>query len=59
MRQFICLMAGLVLIMALLPGKDPLTMQRAMYCEMVQTWKDTNGRHGWPDYKGTAVRECK
>ena len=23
-----------------------------LYCDMVQQFKDTNGQHGWPAYKG-------
>jgi hypothetical protein len=30
---------------------------RAMYCEMVQLWKDSNGQKGWPAYQGEEV--CK
>ncbi len=26
--------------------------QHAEYCEMVQLWKQTNGKHGWPAYNG-------
>ena len=25
---------------------------RAHYCDMVETWHDTNGRAGWPPYDG-------
>jgi len=23
----------------------------AFYCKMVEIWEDTNGEHGWPDYR--------
>ena len=29
--------------------------QSALYCEMVQTYHDTSGEHGWPPYRG----ECQ
>lgn len=38
---------------------DDLDMQQANYCEMVQTFKDTRGQYGWPDYNGNAAEVCK
>ena len=32
--------------------------QIAHYCEMVELWKQSNGREGWPAYKGQ-TNECK
>jgi len=31
----------------------------AYYCDMVDTFKDSKGEYGWPDYKGTYERDCK
>lgn len=28
------------------------------YCENVAIYKQTNGRNGWPDYKGNAATKC-
>ena len=38
---------------------DDLEQQRALYCEMVETFKNTGGEYGWPDYKGTYGRDCQ
>ena len=38
---------------------DDLEQQRALYCEMVETSKNTGGEYGWPDYKGTYRRDCQ
>lgn len=38
---------------------DDLEQQRALYCEMVETFKNTGGEYGWPDYKGAYGRDCK
>lgn len=38
---------------------DDLDQQQATYCEMVQTFKDTRGQFGWPDYNGNAAEVCK
>lgn len=38
---------------------DDLEQQRALYCEMVETFKNTGGEYGWPDYKGTYRRDCQ
>ncbi|QMP19209.1 hypothetical protein [Pseudomonas phage Persinger] len=38
---------------------DDLDQQQATYCEMVQTFKDTRGQYGWPDYRGNAAEVCK
>jgi hypothetical protein len=29
------------------------------YCSMVYEYKQTDGKFGWPDYKGTYKRSCK
>lgn len=38
---------------------DDLEQQRALYCEMVETFTNTGGEYGWPDYKGTYRRDCQ
>lgn len=38
---------------------DDLDQQRALYCEMVETFKNTGGEYGWPDYKGTYRSDCQ
>lgn len=38
---------------------DALTKEATTYCEMVQSFKETNGRMGWPDYRGTFRKVCK
>lgn len=38
---------------------DDLEQQRALYCEMVETFKNTGGEYGWPDYKGAYGRDCQ
>ena len=55
----VCLAAMLV-VDALPDGQpDDLEQQRALYCEMVETFKNTAGEYGWPDYKGTYRRDCQ
>lgn len=41
------------------PEHDQLSKDQTTYCEMVQTFKETNGRYGWPDYRGIAAEVCK
>lgn len=38
---------------------DDLDMQQATYCQMVKTFKATNGQYGWPDYNGNAAEVCQ
>lgn len=38
---------------------DELAREQQTYCEMVQTFKETNGQYGWPDYRGVARKVCK
>lgn len=33
--------------------------RQALYCSMVETYKKTNGEHGWPDYNGNAQEVCQ
>jgi hypothetical protein len=41
------------------PQPDDLEQQQALYCEMVKTFKETQGQYGWPDYRGNAAEVCK
>ena len=51
---------GLIALGNVVDGQpDDLEQQRALYCEMVETFKNTGGEYGWPDYKGTYGRACK
>ena len=42
-----------------LDSSDDLEQQRALYCEMVETFKNSGGEYGWPDYKDTYRRDCQ
>lgn len=33
--------------------------RQALYCEMVETYQQTGGTHGWPDYRGNAKEVCQ
>lgn len=33
--------------------------RQALYCSMVETYQNTNGEHGWPDYNGNAKEVCQ
>ena len=64
MKFEICvLVCGLVALIALVSGaagrSDDLEQQRALYCEMAETFKNTGGEYGWPDYKDTYGRDCR
>lgn len=51
---------GLVALGNVIDGQpDDLEQQRALYCEMVETFKNTGGECGWPDYKDTYQRDCQ
>ena len=51
---------GLITLAGEVNGQpDDLEQQRALYCEMVETFKNTGGEYGWPDYKGSYGRDCK
>lgn len=51
---------GLVALGNVIDGQpDDLEQQRALYCEMVETFKNTGGEYGWPDYKDTYRRDCQ
>lgn len=45
------LLTGLLLIAGAMDLADQLESER-QYCDMVQKWEDTQGRYGWPAYKG-------
>ena len=57
----VLLIVGLaVLAVTLADGQpDELDQEQALYCEMVEAFKDTGGEYGWPDYKGVYERACK
>ncbi|BAO20644.1 hypothetical protein [Pseudomonas phage PPpW-3] len=56
----VCAFATLVvLVNAPEQRADELDKDQSLYCEMVQTFKDTNGQYGWPDYRGNAAKVCK
>ena len=40
-------------------AEDQLAKDQKQYCEMVQTYIETNGRDGWQDYRGNFRRVCK
>ena len=51
---------GLIALGNVIDGQpDDLEQQRALYCEMVETFKNTGGEYGWPDYKGAYRRDCQ
>ena len=51
---------GLIALGNVIDGQpDDLEQQRALYCEMVETFKTTGGEYGWPDYKGAYRRDCQ
>lgn len=51
---------GLISLGNVIDGQpDDLEQQRALYCEMVETFKNTGGEYGWPDYKSTYKRDCQ
>ncbi len=41
------------------PVRDQLKRDQDEYCEMVALFKQTEGRSGWPDYRGLAEVMCK
>lgn len=56
------LIAVAMLAIAIIPALGEhadAKMQERFYCEMVHQYKDSNGEHGWPDYKGIFKRVCK
>lgn len=61
-RDMIWLACGLVVMIGLVNNPDEpdaLTKEAQTYCEMVQAYKETNGRFGWPDYRGNFRKVCK
>lgn len=62
MNRAFWVLCGIALVVLVnLPDRNPddLDQQQALYCEMVQAFKQTNGQYGWPDYRGNAVEVCK
>jgi hypothetical protein len=33
--------------------------QEQLYCDMVQTFQESNGEYGWPDYNLNAAEICE
>ncbi len=52
---------GIVIAMGIAGTMDVQEEERqhAEYCEMVKLWKQTNGKHGWPDYDGIYDTACR
>ena len=38
-------------------GHSTAEHERALYCNMVDAWHDTNGKAGWPPYNGECENE--
>lgn len=55
----LCGIALVVLVNLPDPQPDELDKDQALYCGMVQTFKQTKGQYGWPDYRGNAAEVCK
>ena len=37
---------------------DDAEQRQELYCSMVQTFEETNGQYGWPDFNGNAAEVC-
>lgn len=59
-RRFIkpVIIALLVFGVLVLCQDDEPTLQQSLYCEMTQLHDQTNGQHGWPDYKNLKGEGC-
>ena len=55
----LCGIALVVLVNLPEPQADDLAKEQSLYCGMVQTFKETHGQYGWPDYRGNAAKVCK
>lgn len=61
-RDLIWLVCGFILVIGLVNNPDEpdeLTKAENTYCEMVATFKETNGQFGWPDYRENFSEVCK
>lgn len=60
-RDLIWLVCGFVVIIGLVnnPEHHERTKEAQLYCDMVQTYKNTQGQYGWPDYRGEFRKVCK
>jgi hypothetical protein len=59
-RDAIWLVCGFIVVIAMVNTPERgLTKEAQLYCEMVQTYKDTQGQYGWPDYRGEFRKVCK
>ena len=52
---------AVLVILALIDKSDAPYRERmtSQYCELVRIYRATNGRHGWPDYRGEYERRCE
>ena len=51
-NRWILFLGVLAIVLFVLAGGDDPDTDHQIYCDMVQTWKDTNGQAGWPAYQG-------
>lgn len=52
----------LIMIVLFVMNQDTVTdeeKQESLYCEMVNTFIETDGKYGWPDYNGNYNKICK
>ncbi len=54
---YIVVIAALALVMAM-DYEDAKTEQQ-YYCQMVNAFIETDGEHGWPDYKENYAEVCE
>lgn len=62
MKPAFYVLCGIALVVLVnLPERhgDDLDKQQSLYCGMVQTFQQTKGQYGWPDYRGNAAEVCK
>lgn len=52
------LIAVIILGAIALCQDDEPTIQQALYCEMTELYQETDGQHGWPDYKNLKGKNC-
>lgn len=52
---------GVILCLLVLANDDyeEAIAQRDMYCDMVDQFRKSEGRYGWPDYNGNYEKQCK
>lgn len=59
--HYLGLLAALIMIICALPfdAVSDSRQDEKTYCEMVSQWKLSDGRHGWPDYRGMFNEVCE